>query len=122
MSNVKVLLVDDEVEYVETMAERLRLRGFEVDVATSGEQAIAKTKTKKSQYGAVVLDYAMPMMDGIATIKALRELEPSLPFILLSGETTIKVALQAARLGAVDVLEKPVDISTIIEKIELADG
>ena len=120
MTNVKVLLVDDEVEFVETLAERLRTRGFDVDVATSGTQAVEKTKS--TTFNAVVVDFVMPMMDGIETIKALKKVNPELPFILLSGQATIKAAMDAARLGAVDVLEKPVDIGTIVEKITQAHG
>ncbi len=118
--NVRVLLVDDEVEFVETLAERLRSRGFHVEVATSGRQAVEMTRT--ATFNAAVIDFAMPVMDGIQTIKALRDVDPGLPFILLSGEATIKAGVQAARLGAVDVLEKPVDIGTVVEKLEEAQG
>lgn len=117
---VRVLLVDDEVEFVETLAERLRSRGFHVEVATSGTQAVEMTRA--ATFNAAVIDFAMPVMDGIDTIKALRDVDPGLPFILLSGEATIKAGVQAARLGAVDVLEKPVDIGTVVEKLEEAQG
>ncbi len=116
--DTKILLVDDEVEYVETLAERMRIRGVEVEIATSGEQAVQKAKGFK--YHIVVLDYSMPGMDGMETLKALRKNDPDLRFILLTGHATIKVAIDAARFGAVDVLEKPIDISTIIEKIQSA--
>ena len=119
-AQVRVLLVDDEVDYVEALAERLRTRGFKVDVATSGDQAIEKTRG--TDFQAVVVDFAMPMMDGIETIKELRGLDPGIPFILLSGEATIKAGIEAARLGAIDVLEKPVDVSTIVEKLDQAQA
>ncbi len=115
-NEAKILLVDDEVEYVETLAERMRTRGIEVEIATSGEQAVQKAKDFRFQV--VVLDYSMPGMDGMETLKALRENDPDLHFILLTGHATIKVAINAARFGAVDVLEKPIDIMTIIEKIQ----
>lgn len=116
--DVKVLLVDDEVEFVETLAERLRSRGFQVQVATSGITAIEMAR--QVSFDAAVIDFAMPVMDGIQTIRALREVTPALPFILLSGEATIKAGVEAARLGAVDVLEKPVDIGTVVEKLQEA--
>jgi DNA-binding NtrC family response regulator len=118
--NLKVLLVDDEVEFVETLAERLRTRGFHVEVATSGTQAVEMARA--DAFSAAVIDFAMPVMDGIQTIRALREVDPRIPFILLSGEATIKAGVEAARLGAVDVLEKPVDIGTVVEKLEEARG
>lgn len=116
--NVKILLVDDEVEFVETLAERLRTRGFLVEVATSGARALEMAR--EDSYDAAVIDFAMPVMDGIQTIRALRELDPEIPFILLSGEATIKAGVEAARLGAVDVLEKPIDIGTVVEKLQEA--
>lgn len=118
--DAKILLVDDEVEYIETLAERIRSRGINVETATSGEQALELAKVTK--FHVVVLDFSMPGMDGMQTLKALREKDPNLRFILLTGHATIKVAVDAARFGAVDVLEKPTDIMTIIEKIQSEPG
>jgi len=114
----KVLLVDDEVEFIETLAERLRARGLQVDIATSGKTGIEKAK--ETVFHAVVLDFAMPGMDGIETLKALREHNPDIQVMLLTGQATIKAAVEANRLGAVDVLEKPTDIDTLLEKIHEA--
>jgi DNA-binding NtrC family response regulator len=111
----RVLLVDDEVEFVETLAERLRARGLEVEVALGGMEGLAKAQA--TRFDVVVLDFAMPGMDGIATLKALRAGSPDLQIMLLTGQATIKAAIDAMRLGAVDVLEKPMDITTLMEKI-----
>jgi len=118
MSADKVLLVDDEVEFVETLAERLRARGLEVDFATNGEEGLRMAGEKA--FHAVVLDFAMPGMDGIETLKALREQNPDIQVMLLTGQATIKAAVEATRLGAVDVLEKPTDVETLLEKIRNA--
>jgi len=118
MSIDRVLLIDDEVEFVETLAERLRARGLEVEVAHTGTDGIAKVGA--ARFDAVVLDFAMPGMDGIATLKALLALNPDLQVMLLTGQATIKTAAEATRLGAVDVLEKPTDINTLLEKIREA--
>jgi DNA-binding NtrC family response regulator len=115
MAKTKVLLVDDEVDFVETLAERLRSRGMEVDVATSGPQAIVKVDERS--FDAVVLDLAMPGMDGIETLKKLLKKNPDLQVMLLTGQATIKSAVEATNLGALDVLEKPTDIETLMEKI-----
>jgi DNA-binding NtrC family response regulator len=115
MSTDRVLLIDDEVEFVEILAERLRARGLEVDVAYSGMDGVNKSQVTK--FDAVVLDLAMPGMDGIATLQALLAGTPELQVMLLTGQATIKTAIDATRLGAVDILEKPMDIPTLIEKI-----
>jgi DNA-binding NtrC family response regulator len=113
-----VLLVDDEIEFLEALAERLRARGLRVEMATNGEEAIEKAK--QEPFHAIVLDFAMPGMDGVETLKALRETSPAVQVMLLTGQATIPAAVEATRLGAVDVLEKPTDIDTLLEKIRLA--
>ena len=118
MSRGRVLLVDDEKEYIETLAMRLETRGLRVDVAESGETALEKFREKS--FDAVVLDLAMPGMDGIETLKRLRELNPDSQVLLLTGRATVKKATEAMRLGALDLLEKPVDIEVLVEKIEEA--
>ncbi|MGB9206051.1 MAG: response regulator [Terriglobales bacterium] len=115
MSTDRVLLIDDEVEFVEILAERLRARGLEVDVAYSGADGVNKSQATK--FDAVVLDLAMPGMDGIAALKALLAGTPDLQVMLLTGQATIKTAMEATRLGAAEILEKPMDIPTLIEKI-----
>jgi len=115
MSTDRVLLIDDEVEFVEILAERLRARGLEVDVAYSGADGVSKSQVTK--FDAVVLDLAMPGMDGIAALKALLAGTPDLQVMLLTGQATIKTAMDATRLGAAEILEKPMDIPTLIEKI-----
>ena len=118
MSGSKVLLVDDEIEFVETLAMRLEARGLKVAVAESGELAV--DKVKEMAFDAIFLDLAMPGMDGIETLKRLRELNPDSQVILLTGQATVQKATEAMRLGALDLLEKPVDIGVLVEKIEEA--
>jgi len=118
MADSKVLLVDDEKEFVEALAMRLETRGLKVDVAGTGEAAVEKVGEKS--YDAVVLDLAMPGMDGIETLKRLRELNPDSQVILLTGRATPKKAVEAMKLGALDLLEKPVDIKVLAERIEEA--
>jgi len=115
MPTDRVLLIDDEEEFVGVLAERLRSRGLEVEVAYSGMDGVKKSQITK--FDAVVLDFAMPGMDGLATLKALLAGTPDLQVMLLTGQATIKTAVEATRLGAVDILEKPLDIATLMEKI-----
>jgi DNA-binding NtrC family response regulator len=103
---------------VEALSERLQARGLEVDTAHTGEEGIEQARQKA--YDAVVLDFAMPGMDGVETLKALLAEHPDIQVMLLTGQATIKTAVEATRLGAVDILEKPTDIETLLEKIRSA--
>jgi len=118
MTERHVLLVDDEKDFVETLATRLETRGLKVEVAYSGEVAIDKVKERP--FDAILLDLAMPGMDGIETLKRLRELNPDSQVVLLTGRATVKTATEAMRAGAMDLLEKPVDIEVLVRKIEEA--
>ena len=118
MTDCKVLLVDDETDFVETLAERLEARGFTVDTAPTGLSAIVKAE--QARYDAIVLDMAMPGMDGIETLERLLELNPDLQVILLTGRATLEQAATAIKLGALDLLEKPAEIELLVTKIEAA--
>jgi DNA-binding NtrC family response regulator len=118
MSDCKVLLVDDEAEFVEALGERLEARGFAVDTAPTGLTAIVKAE--QTRYDAIVLDMAMPGMDGIETLERLLELNPDLQVILLTGRATLEQAATAIKLGALDLLEKPAEIELLVKKIEAA--
>lgn len=116
MSECTVLLVDDEVEFVEVLADRLEARDLVVETANNGELALAKAEQKV--FDAILLDLAMPGMDGIETLKALLGQNPDLQVILLTGQATLGQAVDAMKLGALDFLEKPVDIDVLVAKID----
>ena len=118
MSGPKVLLVDDEQDFVETLAERMQVRGYTVETAGDGEQAIAKATG--GDFDAVFLDLAMPGLDGIETLKRLKAIDPELQVILLTGQATVRKGIEAMKLGALDLLEKPADIKQLMAKIEEA--
>jgi DNA-binding NtrC family response regulator len=118
MSDCKVLLVDDEVDFVEVLSDRLEARGLSVVKAHSGEQALEAAEGKV--FDAIVLDMAMPGMDGIETLEGLLKINPVLQVILLTGKATLEQAAAAIRTGALDLLEKPADIDTLVAKIEMA--
>ncbi|MFC2130393.1 response regulator [Bacteroidota bacterium] len=114
----KVLLVDDEIEFTSVLSERLANRGCNVETANDGLEAIKKVKDVT--YDAVILDFSMPGLDGIETLKILLEKKPDLQVILLTGKATLEKGVEAVKIGAKDVLEKPADINKIIEKIKEA--
>lgn len=118
MTAKRVLLVDDEEEFVSVLAERLELRDLEVDTAGTGEIAVAKAE--KTAFDAILLDMAMPGMNGIDTLKALLEFNPDLQVILLTGRATMEQAVEAMKLGALDILEKPAVLEQVVSRIEEA--
>lgn len=113
-----VLLVDDEMDFVEALQARLEARGLVVEIARDGTEAVAKVSS--ARFDAVVMDLAMPGMDGIETLRALKRLDPDLQVMLLTGRATVEKSVQAIKLGAIDFLEKPVDINILLERIREA--
>ncbi len=120
MANGKILLVDDNTEFLEVMSERIEHKGLEVETATSGPEALKKAR--ETSYDAIVLDLVMPQMDGIETLKALREKNPELQVILMTGHGTVQKGVEAVKMGAMDFLEKPANLQELMEKIKEAKG
>lgn len=116
----KVLLVDDEQEFTQVLATRLESRGVTVDTAENG--LVALDKARERYYDAVVLDLAMPELDGIETLQRLLNENPDLQVIILTGRATVEKGVEAVKLGALEFLEKPVDIQQLMEKIYQAKG
>ena len=114
----KVLLVDDEKDFLEAMAERMRARGMDVTTTTSMREALEKTE--KETYDAVVMDLMMPEMQGMEALKTLKGKRPGLQIILLTGYATREKGNEAVKLGAVDLIEKPADLKVLTEKIQKA--
>lgn len=114
----KILLVDDEKDFVETLAERMRTRGMNVSTSTSAKDVLATVDIEA--FDAIVLDLQMPDMDGIEALKLIRAKNPNLQVILLTGHATVEKGIEAMKLGALDLLEKPTDIEILTEKIKNA--
>jgi DNA-binding NtrC family response regulator len=115
---MRMLLVDDEVRFVETLSKRLTARGFEVAQAFSGQEALSRLATDECDV--VLLDVRMPGMDGLETLRAIRREHPLVKVILLSGHASINAAVEGMRLGASDYLLKPVDLDDLLGKMESA--
>lgn len=111
----KVLLVDDEVEFIELMSQRLETRGLKVVTVASGEEAIAEVADHS--FDVAVVDLAMPGIDGIETLKQIKKVRPDVEVIMLTGQATVKSGIDAMKHGALDFLEKPVIINDLLEKI-----
>ena len=108
MEEFRVLLVDDEKDFVDTLLKRLEKRKLAVRAATSGRAAIALLR--ESPADVIVLDMKMPDMDGIETLKEIKKLDPGLEVIILTGHANVEVAVEGLELGAFDYLMKPVEI------------
>jgi DNA-binding NtrC family response regulator len=116
MAIAKVLLVDDEVPFVDTMIKRLTKRNLEVLPAYAGEEAVKKlAETKRVEV--VILDVKMPGMDGIETLKEIKKQFPLVEVIMLTGHATVESAIEGMKLGAFDYLMKPSDIDLLVEKV-----
>ena len=116
MSIANVLLVDDEVNFIETFGERLELRDFEISKAFSGEEALRILKENKN-VEVVILDVKMPGMDGIETLTAIKRKNPLVEVMMLSGHADVESAIEGMKQGACDYLMKPVDMDQIITKV-----
>jgi len=114
----KVLLVDDEEEFVETLAERMRSRGMEVSTSNSGSDALQLVEDE--DYDVVVLDLMMPGIDGLDALKRIKRRRPDIQVVLLTGHATVEKGVEAIKEGALEFLEKPVDLASLTEAIHKA--
>ncbi|MBA2881996.1 DNA-binding response OmpR family regulator [Desulfosalsimonas propionicica] len=118
--SIKVLLVDDEEEFVTTLAERLEMRGFDPSIATSGDQALSMVQDKA--FDLIVLDLMMPGIGGLEVMKQIKSANPDMPIILLTGQGSTKEGMEGMNQGAFDFLMKPLDIEELISQIHEALG
>jgi DNA-binding NtrC family response regulator len=116
MSIANVLLVDDEVDFVETFSERLVMRNLEIAKAFSGEEALHVLDTNINTE-VVILDVKMPGMDGIETLAEIKKKFPLVEVIMLSGHADVESAIDGMKQGAFDYLMKPCDMDQIIAKV-----
>ncbi|MGM0653774.1 MAG: response regulator [Thermodesulfobacteriota bacterium] len=120
MSNEKVLIIDDEQDFTDALAERMTTRGMTVSTSSSAIEGLKNVE--EHSFDVVVLDLQMPEMDGIETLKVLKKKKPELQVILLTGHATVEKGIEAMKLGAMDLLEKPADMTTLTEKIKKAQA
>jgi DNA-binding NtrC family response regulator len=118
--NEKVLLIDDESEFVETLATRMRARNMEVTTTNSAVEALARDDM--DTYDAIILDLQMPEMDGLTALEKIKQRNPKLQVIMLTGQATVEKGVRAMKMGALDLLEKPADIEELNRKIKEASN
>ncbi len=116
MNEFKVMLVDDEKDFLETLCKRLTKRKLDVTSANSGREAIAKIQ--EFPVDVVVLDVRMPGMNGIETLKEIKKIKPSVEVIMLTAHADVQVAIEGMELGAFDYLMKPMEIDDLLYKLQ----
>ena len=118
MERPRVLLVDDNEEFLEATEQRLELRDIEVHTAADGEKAVALVQ--QQIFDVVVLDLSMPGIDGLEALRRIKAVQPYVQAVMLTGHGNIQAALQSGRDDAAEFLEKPIDIETMAKIIEKA--
>ncbi len=116
---IEILIVDDEVEFAEAFAERLRLRGFTAHIAYGGEQALRIVEEGAAKI--MVLDLKMPGMDGMEVLRRVKKNHPEVEVIILSGHGSEMDEAYGRTLGAFCYLRKPADIGDILEAVKRAE-
>ena len=120
MSEPRVLLVDDEIELVTAMAERLELRGFTAVGVRSAREAL--DALDEMQFDVVVVDVRMPRMGGIQLARRIRRKHPGAAVVLLTGHGSRRDADEGKKAGAVAYLAKPIDLADLIEVVRDASN
>jgi DNA-binding NtrC family response regulator len=111
-NRIKLLLVDDEVKFLKAVADRLRLKEFDVTMATNGDDAI--TAAQQGGFDVAVLDLQMPGTDGAQVLKILKESHKFIEIIMLTGHATLESAVECTKFGAFKYLEKPYDFDKLV--------
>jgi len=117
MSLGKVLIVDDEAEVRQVLEEFLRSRGYEAVLAQSGPEALGVLDAQKPDL--VLLDVAMPEMDGVEALSRIVALHPSLPVIMVTANADIGVTSKLLAMGAVDYIPKPFDLDYLDQALSI---
>jgi len=118
MEKFRVLIVDDEGEFVETIVKRLRDRGLEAEGALSGQDALALLDER--EFDVCVLDYRMPGMDGIETLRHKKKKKPRMEVIMLTGHGSVESGIQGLQLGAYNYVMKPAPLKDLLHQMEQA--
>jgi len=118
MSNIKILLLDDEEDFIRTLSERLDLRDLASHTAFNGQEAIEFVGDEEPDV--IVLDLKMPGIDGMEVMRRVREMYPNIQVIIQTGHGNDLDEAEARRMGVFDYLKKPVDIELLVDRIKAA--
>jgi len=113
---LKVLFVDDEIDFLETLMKRMKKRGVDVVGVGSGEQAL--DYLNEQPVDVIVLDVRMPGIGGIKTLREIKKIDPLMEVIMLTGHASIEAAIEGMQSGAFDYLMKPADFDELLYKLQ----
>ncbi|MEZ7198698.1 response regulator [Pseudodesulfovibrio karagichevae] len=116
MADIKALLVDDEESFRNTLCKRLARRGMTVEQAGSGEEALERLAAFEPDV--ILLDVKMPGMDGLTALHKIKEVNPLIEVVMLTGHASMEIAIRGMELGAFDYLMKPVEFEELLYKLE----
>jgi len=117
MGKIRLLMVDDEKAFIDSMIKRLEIRELDISAVYNGEDALAEIEKNKA-IEVVLLDVKMPGIDGIQTLVEIKRMAPLVEVIMLTGHATVDTAIDGMKLGAFDYLLKPCDIDVLVGKIK----
>lgn len=115
MDSLRVLIVDDEDDFRETIVKRLNARKIQAEGAASGIKALQVLEGK--DFDVIVLDVKMPDMDGIETLRHIKKLKPEIEVIMLTGHASVEFGLKGMQLGAFDYVMKPAPLNELLDTI-----
>jgi DNA-binding NtrC family response regulator len=118
VKDFRVLIVDDELDFLETMVKRLKRRRINAEGVISGRKAIELLETQ--HFDVVILDFRMPGMDGMDTLKEIKKRRPLVEVIMLTGHASIESGVQGMQFGAFDYVMKPAEIDDLLERLRQA--
>lgn len=114
----KLLLVDDEKTMVKYLSKQLLKKGFDIDVAYSGKEALEHVSAK--DFDVVLLDVLMPGMDGIETLRKIKHMAPTTEVIMLTGHASVEAGIEGMKAGAFNYIMKPFDPNELVAEINMA--
>lgn len=115
MKDFKVLVVDDEKDFLEMTIKRMQKRNIRCEGAESGEEAIEKIK--KGRFDVVLLDVKMPGMDGVETLREIKMIKPLVEVVMLTGHASVESGIDGMKNGAFDYLMKPIELDLLLDKL-----
>lgn len=118
MEKFRVLIIDDEVDFVETIVKRLRDRGLEAEGALSGPEGLQLLDDK--EFDVIILDVKMPKMNGIETLREIKKKKPLVEVIMLTGHGSVESGIQGLQLGAFNYVMKPVPLNELLKQMTQA--
>ncbi|MFZ5774531.1 MAG: response regulator [Thermodesulfobacteriota bacterium] len=120
LDSIRLLIVDDEQDFVESLTKRLRRRGIICDGALNGTEALSRLRKQHSDV--VLLDMLLPDLDGNTVLREIKRQWPAIEVIILTGHVSVAAGQESLRAGAADYLVKPVELETLLDKLAVLAG